>query len=109
MELINHRAILLLREDRPAVLKKRGDINSILPASQFVGSKVDKSNDAFVIIYVTDLPLELENQLVIGDKVFKIPSGDDPMIVALQSHDDKAGKITVNTEVLLNYIESADV
>ncbi len=109
MNEVNHRAILLLRENRLAVLKKRGDINSIIPANQYVGSKVDKSNDAFSIIYVVDLPVELEKELINGIKVFKVPSGSDPMVIALKSNDDHIGQITVNTKTLLNYIEIANV
>lgn len=102
---INHRAIFILREDRPAVLKNRGDIDSIIPSTQFIGTDVDKSNGAFSIIYVTDLPIALEFELLTGVKRFKVPAGDDPMVVALQSKDNHIGSITVNTETLLDYIE----
>ena len=107
MTVANHRAILILREDRPAVLKSRGAIDSIIPANQFIGTDVDKSNGAFSIIYVTDLPITLEVELLTGAKRFKVPAGDDPMVIALKSKDNHVGSITVNTETLLNYIEVA--
>jgi|GEM_PF-6001590 len=108
MNSTNKRAILLLRQDKPAVGKKRGDIVSIIPENQQLGKQVDKSNAAFSVIYVTDLPLELESELVNGTKVFRVPESDDPMISALQSKDDHIGHVTVNTATLLNYIVDAN-
>jgi len=103
----NHRALLVLRIDNAAALQFRGDIISILPASQFVGNKVDKRDQSFSIIYVVDLPSDLEDELLSKVKKLIVPTTQDPMYSALISKDDKAGNITVDTATLLNYIEMA--
>tara|TARA_R110000782_G_scaffold19035_1_gene51707 strand:- start:838 stop:1155 length:318 start_codon:yes stop_codon:yes gene_type:complete len=70
-----------------------------------LGSKTDNNSGFFSLIYVTDLQPELEAELLGREKKLRVPDIEDPMYTSLISNNEKSGRITVNTETLLNYVE----
>jgi len=98
----NSRAIIILRMPKPN--KPLAYVEAILPAEQYIGKNVNKSNGSYAAIYVPDLPLTLEDELLNRTKKLKVPALDDPMYLALVSTDEFIGNITVNTTTLLTYV-----
>jgi hypothetical protein len=98
----NSRVMIIIRQAKPN--KAIGYIETILPSNQYIGKNVNKSNGSFAAIYVVDLPLILENELLSQIKKLKVPAESDPMYSGLKSDDNFIGSITVNTATLLPYI-----
>ena len=101
----NSRAIIILRVPKPN--KPLAYVEAILPAAQYIGKLINKSNGSSAVIYVPALPITLADELLNHTKELKVPAVDDPMYLALASKDDFIGNVTVNTETLLPYIGDA--
>ncbi len=102
------KTLTVLRVDKPNIGKVRGDVIDITQSTEFVGSAVDKGDSIFVLVNVVDLPIELEEELLAGTKRLVVPAAEDPMSAAITPSENNAGKVTVDTATLLNYVEAVN-
>lgn len=95
------RKLIILREDKPSLNKKIGDVIDVLPGDKFEGKEVAVVGKVFVRVVVSDLSKLLEGELMSGIKCLRSPDIQDPFYQELLTK----GFISVNEETLLNYVE----
>ncbi len=100
-----HRVLIVLKKRSSNGYLEAGIVVSVQDPDLVLGVCTDKSDGFFFLVYVTDLELELEIELLERVKKLRVPSVGDPMCDALIPTDNRAGRITTDTKTLLNYIE----
>ena len=91
---------IILRVDKPNINKIIGDVIDSLSINTFEGKEVNTPQKDYVKV-IADISPELNEELLGGVKRYKKPNADDPFYIELLT----TGTVSVNEEILLNYIE----